>query len=69
MVCTSCKPVAKNPAHAYAPGTITTDPEGFLPGDKTQRRELLRYAVISALIVVGTMLASGFAGYFWVVSK
>lgn len=69
LVCTSCKTLAKNPAHAYAPGTITTDPAGLLPGDKSQRRELLRYLVISTAITLGTMLGAGFAGYLWAVAK
>ena len=69
LVCTQCKTFAKNPAHDFAPGTITTDPAGLLPGDKTQRRELLRYMLISVAITVGTMLAAGVAGYLWAVSK
>jgi hypothetical protein len=69
LVCTSCKPFAKHPAHEFAPGTITTDPAGLLPGDKTQRRSLVRYMLISVGITLGTMLASGFAGYLWAVSK
>lgn len=66
LVCTSC---TKNAAHAYAPGVITTDPAGLLPGDKSQRRALVRYMLISIAITVGTILASGVAGYFWAVSK
>lgn len=69
LVCTSCKTLAKNPAHAYAPGTITTDPAGMLPGDKSQRRELVRYMLISIAITVGTMLAAGALGYLWGVSQ
>ena len=66
LVCTSC---TKNAAHAYAPGVITTDPAGMLSGDKSQRRALLRYMLISLCITVGTMLVSGFAGYLWAVTK
>lgn len=69
LVCTSCKTLAKNPAHAYAPGTITTDPAGLLPGDKSQRRELLRYMAISIAITLGTMLFAGVVGYLWAGAK
>jgi hypothetical protein len=69
LVCTQCKTFAKNPAHDFAPGVITADPEGLLPGDKSQSRELVRFLLISVAITVGTMLVAGVAGYLWAVAK
>ena len=60
LACTGCKP--------FAPGVIVTDPAGMLPGDKSQRRDLVKYMLISAGMVALTMLAAYALGY-WVGSK
>lgn len=67
LVCTSCKHAAKNPKHAYAPNTITTEPLSLL-GDGSQRRYLIKYFLISTGIVLAVMLAAGVAGYLWAVA-
>jgi len=67
LVCTSCKQVTKTPAHAYAPGTITTEPPSLL-GDGSQRRYLFKYLIVSTSVIVGTMLVAGVAGYLWAVA-
>ena len=60
LACTACTP--------FAPGVIVTDPAGMLPGDKSDRRSLVKYMLNSFGMVALTMLGAYALGY-WVGSK
>jgi hypothetical protein len=63
--CSGCAPfVSSQAVHPFAPGVIEKqEPIGLL-GDKGQRHYLVKYAAISAALVIAVVLVSGLAGYW-----